>query len=170
MSRFIKFLILVAAVINLAFVFVFDGKLPSDLPLPFIKDAAENEAAEPETAEPMPAAEAVAEAEEEIRTEEAEEEAEAEEPAADESEEVLPRCRISAAGGSNIRSGPGTNFDVVTAYPYDTVLVLTGEAEIGWYPIMAEDGTEGYIFENQIEILEENTAEEDIPQAEDLMQ
>lgn len=169
MSRFLKFLIIVAAVINLVFVFVLDGKIPSNLPLPIIKDAAESEepAFEAEELQPV-AAEEVTEEEKEIQTEEAG--AGAEETEEPEAEDILPRCRISAAGGSNIRSGPGTNFEIVTAYPYDTVLSLTGEPEIGWYPILAEDGTEGYIFENQIEILDENAAEEIGPLAEDLMQ
>jgi hypothetical protein len=34
---------------------------------------------------------------------------------------------------------------------------------------MAEDGTEGYIFENQIELLDEETAE-DAPLTDEMMQ
>lgn len=171
MSRFFKFLILVAAVINLAFVFVFDGKIPSGLPIPFLNSEEDREEVN-EQSEIRPAeTEETAEAETEVQTEEPEDlEPEAVEPETEEPEEILPRCRIAAAGGSNIRSGPGTGFDIVTAYPFDTILTLTGEPEIGWYPVLAEDGTEGYIFENQIEILDENTGEENVPAAEDLMQ
>lgn len=171
MSRFFKFLILVAAVINLAFIFVFDGKIPSSLPIPFLE--ASSERAEISGEDELQIAEKVILAEEEgleetmlPQEEPEEEEAAAEEP---EEEEAVPRCRIISTDGSNIRSGPGTNFDIVTSYPYDTVFTLTGEPEIGWYPIMAEDGTEGYIFENQIELLDEETAE-DAPLTDEMMQ
>lgn len=174
MSRFLKFLIIIAAVINLIFVFIFDGKIPSNLSLPFVKNAVEGEKETAEETETLPAeTEETVEKETEFQTEEAAaEEPETGEPETEEveEEEILPRCRIIAAGGSNVRSGPGTNFEIVTAYPYDTVFTLRGEPEIGWYPILAEDGTEGYIFENQIEIIDVNTAEENIPLTEERLQ
>ena len=157
MNRFLKFLIIVAAVINLAFVFVFDGRIPSGIPLPFFNNEAKREEAVPIEAEVQPAAEEAMETEPEIPAEEVGEEAA--DAAEEEEEEYVPRCRIISEGGSNVRSGPGTGFDVVTSYPYDTVFILRGEPETGWYPILAEDGTEGYIFESQIEILDDHAEE-----------
>lgn len=167
MNRILKFLILVAAVMNLVFVFVFDGQIPSSIPLPLFNNEAEREETVPIEAEIQPAAEEAVEAEPEIPAEEPVEEAGEEKD--EEEEEYVPRCRIISEGGSNVRSGPGTGFDVVTSYPYDTVFILRGEPETGWYPILAEDGTEGYIFESQIEILDDH-AEEDVPLAEEINQ
>lgn len=171
MSRFFKFLIIVAAVVNLAFVFVFDGRIPSNIPIPFVKNAEESEETLPESDVLQPDDAEVAEEETEVLPEEAAAEGTEEEELTEETEEetAVPRCRIISAGGSNVRSGPGSSFEVLTSYPYDTVLILTGEAEIGWYPILAEDGTEGYIFESQVEILEENAAE-DVPVTEEINQ
>ena len=161
MNRILKFLILVAAVMNLVFVFVFDGQIPSSIPLPLFNNEAEREETVPIEAEVQPAAEEAMEAEPEIPAEETGEEA-----AEEEEEEYVPRCRVISEGGSNVRSGPGTGFDVVTSYPHDTVFILRGEPETGWYPILAEDGTEGYIFESQIEILDDH-AEENVPLTEE---
>jgi hypothetical protein len=88
------------------------------------------------------------------------EEVEGEEEEEPVEEPVLPECRIISLDGSNIRSGPGMDYEIVASYPYDMVLSLTGEYEIGWYSILAEDGTEGYIFETQIELPEGYVAEE----------
>lgn len=169
MNRFLKFLIMAAAVINLVFLFIFDGRIPSVLSLPFVSSAVESEEAVPQ-ADPVQPAEAAVE-ETQTLPEEAPAEGNEEEMAPEEPEEAafLPGCRIISGDGSNVRSGPGTGFEVVTSYPYDTGLVLTGAPENGWYPILAEDGTEGYIFESQIEILEDN-AEEDVPLAEEINQ
>jgi hypothetical protein len=175
MSRFFKFLIMVAAIANLILLFVFDGEIPEELPMSFFMHQAESEvngAEEPAVEEAVPEeadlnvqAEEVAEPETETDMEaEAlpEETAAAEEPAEEETEEeeALPVCRIISLDGSNIRSGPSLDNEVVASYPYDTVLTLTGEYEIGWYSILAEDGTEGYIFETQIELPEGYVAEE----------
>ena len=174
MSRFFKFLIMAAAIANLVLLFVFDGRIPENLPMPFFMQSAEseeNEAEEPAFEEAVPEEAVPEEADLNAQAEEApepetetEEEAEelpeeviaAEETAEEENpeEQALPECRVISLDGSNIRSGPGLDNEVVASYPYDTVLFLTGEYEIGWYSILAEDGTEGYIFETQIELPE----------------
>ena len=177
MSRFLKFLILVAVIANLVLLFVFEGEIPEKLPMLFFMHRAESEenvAEEPaigktvpeeddlaaqteEVTEPETEADKEAEAlpEEDIAAEEPEEEENAE-------EEALPECRVISLDGSNIRFGPGMDYEVVASYPYDTVLVLTGEYEIGWFSILAEDGTEGYIFETQIELPEGYVTEETV--------
>ena len=43
----------------------------------------------------------------------------------------------------NIRSGPGTEYDVVGKAAKGTVLVVTGQADNGWYRIELE-GKNGY--------------------------
>ena len=166
MSRFFKYLILVAAIANLAILFVYDGVIPENLPIPFIRNETEKEEnagedAAPETAvlpeetqekEPETEPETVKEPEEAetaMETGEAGETETASETETEEEPELL-QCRIISEYGSNVRSGPGPDYDVVASYPYDTVLTLTGEPDMGWYPILAEDGTEGYIFETQI--------------------
>jgi hypothetical protein len=175
MSRFFKFLIMAAAIANLVLLFVFDGRIPENLPMPFFMQSAEseeNEAEEPAFEEAVPEeADLNAQAEEapepetetEEETEELPEEVIAAEETAEEEnpeEQALPECRIISLDGSNIRSGPGMDYEIVASYPYDMVLSLTGEYEIGWYSILAEDGTEGYIFETQIELPEGYVAEE----------
>lgn len=183
MSRFFKFLIMAAAIANLVLLFVFDGRIPENLPMPFFMQSAEseeNEAEEPAfeeavpeeavpeesdlnaQAEEAPEPETETEKEPEALPEEPEEVIAAENPEEEEpaEEPVLPECRIISLDGSNIRSGPGMDYEIVASYPYDMVLSLTGEYEIGWYSILAEDGTEGYIFETQIELPEGYVAEE----------
>ena len=180
MSRLFKFLIMVVAIANLVLLFVFEGEIPASLPMPSFINRAESEenGAEeavpeetvpeetvPEEADLNAQAEEVTEPETETEKEpEAlpEEVTAAEEPEEDETAEepALPECRIISLDGSNIRSGPGMDYEIVASYPYDMVLSLTGEYEIGWYSILAEDGTEGYIFETQIELPEGYAAEE----------
>lgn len=160
MKTFFKLLLLIVLTANLLLLFVFDRLIPTEIQLPF-------DFGRPE---PAVAEETVAEIQKEDMEEEAaaEEPAEEEEPAAEPDaepeadtvfqepeEEALPVCRIISAGGSNVRTGPGSGYEVVGVYPYDTVLSVTGEAENGWYPVRTEDGTEGYIFESQITIPEE---------------
>ena len=163
--NFIKFLIVVAIILNLLFLFVFDGRIPSGIQLPFSlptfqKENADTEetAAEEEAVEESDAENIVFEAEKaeeeqaEVPEEPVEEEAVQQEP--------VQRCTIVSEGGSNIRSGPGVDYEVVTSYAYNTVLIVTGNPENGWYPIQAEDGTTGYIFETQISMLEDETPAE----------
>ena len=175
MSRFLKFLILVAVIANLVLLFVFEGEIPEKLPMPFFMHRAESEenvAEEPAIGKTVPEEDDLAAQTEEVTEPETEtykeaealpeEDIAAEEPEEEENaeEEALPECRVISLDGSNIRSGPGMDYEVVASYPYDTVLVLTGEYEIGWYSILAEDGTEGYIFETQIELPEGYVTEE----------
>ncbi len=171
MSRFFKFLIMVAAIANLVLIFAFEGAIPEYLPLPFFMQKAESEengAGEPaieeaafEEAGPAVQTEKMTEPEAGTEAEPLPEETAAAEETPEE-EEPVPVCRIISPEGSNIRSGPGVDFEVIASYPYDTVLVLTGEYEIGWHSILAEDGTEGYIFETQIELPEGYTTEETV--------
>ena len=170
MSRFFKFLIMVAAIANLVLIFVYEGQIPGDFHIPFLGQMSENESKEPlveETVLPVQTEEVaepeIAEEEEVLPETPVAEVEVAEEPAEEAvEEEEPPVCRIISLDGSTVRSGPGPDYEVVTSYPYDTVLVLTGEPEIGWYPVLAEDGTEGFIFETQIELPEGYVTEETV--------
>lgn len=165
MSRFFKFLIMVAAIANLFLLLSFDDQIPSVFRIPFLTkptETEETEAEKPDPKEKDPGEEGVKEPETAVETaqiqpeEEAPEEEAAKEAGEEEAqeEEDLPKCRVISEYGSNVRSGPGPDYEVVAAYPYDTVFVIIGEPEIGWFPIRTEDGTEGFIFENQIELPE----------------
>jgi hypothetical protein len=178
MKNFLKFLLLIVLAANMFFLFVLGGRIPEGISLPagLTPGAAEDEeemtAQVPEETEKVktnkdkekengteepekdretrkeageaPAGETGAEAGTEAGTEEGTGE-----------EAALPSCRIISENGSNIRSGPGMDFEVVRSYPYDTLLLMKGAVQDGWYPIQAEDGTEGYIFETQIELPED---------------
>ena len=164
MKTFFKFLLLLILAANLLLLFVFDRLIPASLHFPFGSEELETIITEEEEKEDeagtVDIEEAAVHAEEPAEQPEPEPETEPV-PGTDTvmveetEEEALPVCRIISQGGSNIRSGPGIDFEIIASYFYDTRLSLTGEPENGWYPILAEDGTEGYIFETQIEIPDE---------------
>lgn len=177
MKNFFKFLILILVIANMLVLFVFDRFIPASIGLPFLsveglanvmEELSEEKTSEEEQKDLETEAEngdEAAEGEEDTGIQTGPEEpvndmAEAEETESEEHEEVVPSCRIISDTGSNVRSGAGTGFPSIGIYPFDTVLTITGEAENGWYPVFAPDGTEGYIFESQIEILEAGAAAE----------
>ena len=164
-SRFIRFLralIVIVAVINLLFLFVLDGRIPSEIHLPFSFPGAHRGSVEAEEESAEVFTEGETEEDTAAEPEETPEEVTEEEPVEEEpaEEEPVQRCTIISPDGSNIRSGPGSDYEVIASYGYNTVLVVTGEPEYGWYPIQAEDGTAGFIFETQISMLEEETQNE----------
>lgn len=167
MKNFFKFLLLIVLVANLLLLFVFDRLIPAEVHLPFDLGRSEHTVTE----EPENEIQTADIIEETVPAEEPEGETELEtEPMTEVAEEeILPVCRIISAGGSNVRTGPGSGYDVIGIYPYDTVLTVTGEAENGWYPIRTEDGSEGYIFESQVTVPEE-VSDETGEQAENQMQ
>lgn len=65
------------------------------------------------------------------------------------------QCVVSARSSANVRSGPGTEYDVVASLPSNTVLHITGEAQNGWYPVRAENGVEGYIIQTYVTMVGE---------------
>ena len=64
-------------------------------------------------------------------------------------------CRPTEGNAPNIRSGPGSNFDVIGAAGADEILVVRGEAEAGWLPIRTTAGLEGYVFADLVEMIEQ---------------
>lgn len=65
--------------------------------------------------------------------------------------------RVTATSGVNCRSGPGLNYKVLRAYPYDTYLYIIGFSESAdgyiWYPIMDRDGNTGWVAGEYVEII-----------------
>lgn len=151
-SKFIKTVLVILAILNLVFLFGFDYRIPSWFHLPF--EFGKSEDQEEQVEEEVPQEETVQEEPEETAAQEPEAVSE-EEPAAAQEEEKILRCVITEPGESNIRSGPGTDNDVIDALPTDTILVITGEAVEGWLPIKTEDGTEGYIYQDLVRMLED---------------
>ena len=162
MRRVIWNIITVLAVINLIWLFVFNYKIPQIPsfssrkqeevfpPEEVVNEESETEEQTKETEE-AETAEQTAPAEE--STEDVTETAETEQAEETEQEKQI-QCRINDGYNARIRSGPGTNYDIVTEMKSGSILTVTGELENGWYPIRAEDGTEGYIFSELVTIVE----------------
>ena len=166
MKRIIPTILAVLAVINMIWLFVFDYRIPS-LPGRGSKEAAEpsyteeeiqaaagedmTEQTAAENGEEPAAGEAVQEekqeTEEGAQTEETEEGAqteEAEEGA--QTEEAERTCRPAEGNAPNIRSGPGSDNEVIGSVGEGEVMTVRGEEEDGWLPIRTADGLEGYVF------------------------
>lgn len=58
---------------------------------------------------------------------------------------------VSAKKGLNVRSGPGTRFQVLTAVPKGTRLDILGE-ESGFYQVSLSGGGIGYASKNHISV------------------
>ena len=65
------------------------------------------------------------------------------------------KCRVLEGFYPNIRKGPGLEYDVVGQAAAGTILTLRGERDEGWYPIRKTDGTEGYIYYDMLELLDD---------------
>ena len=84
-------------------------------------------------------------------TAEAAEEIEKKEPEP-EPEKKNKKCRVTSKGNLRVRSGPGTNYGVVGSVSSGTVLEVWGEEE-GWIHIRMEDGKDGYVSGEYVEML-----------------
>ena len=71
-----------------------------------------------------------------------------------ESEEIKQKCKIISRQNARIRRGPGTDYDRITSVPPGTILTIIGE-ENGWYHVQLEDGTEGYVSGELVELIEQ---------------
>lgn len=70
-------------------------------------------------------------------------------------EENVKKCRVVSAKNARIRSGPGTEHERVASVPKGTVLTVLDVEENGWVHIRTDDGTEGYISGELIEMIDE---------------
>jgi len=58
---------------------------------------------------------------------------------------------VKAASGANLRTGPGTDYEAVTAVANQTRVELIATMD-GWYEVKLADGTKGWIFGELIEL------------------
>ena len=78
---------------------------------------------------------------------------------ATEVEEVEPekktrKCRVTAKGNLRVRSGPGTDYEVVGSVSSGTILEVWG-GEDGWMHIRLDDGRDGYVSGDYVEMINE---------------
>jgi hypothetical protein len=67
---------------------------------------------------------------------------------------LVPLGQITSGGGVNVRSGPGTGYEIVTTLSPDTrVSVLDQSADGAWYKIRLEDGQEGWISTSLLTVI-----------------
>ena len=73
--------------------------------------------------------------------------------APEEEEAEVMTCRVTAANSLRVRSGPGTEFEVIASVKYEDVLTVLG-VENDWVHIRTGDGLEGYVSTQYVEIIE----------------
>jgi hypothetical protein len=148
MKRIIPTILAVLAVINLIWLFVFDYRIPS-LPGRGSKEAAEPSYTEEEiqaAAEEDMTEQTAAENGEEPAAGEAVQEEKQETEEGAQTEEAERNCRPTEGTAPNIRSGPGSDNEVIGSVGEGEVMTVRGEEEDGWLPIRTADGLEGYVF------------------------
>lgn len=65
---------------------------------------------------------------------------------------TLPVLEGTVAVGANVRSGPGTDFRILTSLVVGTVVTIQGKTEDGWYSVVLEDGQAAWMFETVLEV------------------
>ena len=70
-------------------------------------------------------------------------------------EEKERKCVVTSSKNARIRSGPGTEYKHIASVPRNTVLYVIDVEDDGWVHIRTEDGTEGYISGDLVEMIEE---------------
>ena len=148
MKRIIPTILAVLAVINLIWLFVFDYRIPS-LPGRGNKEAAEPSYTEEEiqaaAGEDMTEQTAAENGEKPAAGEAVQKENQETEEGA-QTEEAERTCRPTEGNAPNIRSGPGSDNEVIGSVGEGEVMTVRGEEEDGWLPIRTADGLEGYVF------------------------
>lgn len=140
----------ILAVLNLIWLFAFDYKIPSFFIHSDMNAVSESENAETASTdyedETSPA-DGEEEAEENTEQEAANDElAEADDLTEQTEVEPVGTCHPGEGNTPNIRSGPGSNYEVVGMAENNEVMIVTGEERDGWLPIRTMDGVEGYVF------------------------
>lgn len=69
-------------------------------------------------------------------------------------ENHLKKCIVISKSNARIRSGPGKEYERITSVPRNTVLTVLGE-ENGWVHVRTDDGIEGYISAELVEMTDE---------------
>lgn len=173
-QRFSKNIIVVISVLNLIFLFGFNYRIPfihhqaesgqeaedmsaAESMESLESSVLENDGTDPAAAEPASSGETSPEAGAAGDAAASQEQTPEENAAAEEQAQAgtAQQCVVSARSSANVRSGPGTEYDVVASLPNNTVLDITGEAQNGWYPVRAENGVEGYIIQTYVTMVGE---------------
>ncbi len=59
--------------------------------------------------------------------------------------------------GANVRTGPGTNFAIITTIVAGHQVTLRGQSE-GWYQVVTPDGIEGWMSESVLNVAPSTAA------------
>ena len=161
-QRFSKNIIVVISVLNLIFLFGFNYRIPfihhqAESMESLESSVLENDGTDTAASEPASSGETSTEAGAAGDAAVSQEQTPEENAAAEEQAQAgtAQQCVVSARSSANVRSGPGTEYDVVASLPSNTVLDITGEAQNGWYPVRAENGVEGYIIQTYVTMVGE---------------
>ncbi len=60
---------------------------------------------------------------------------------------------------ANVRAGPSTDFEIVNIMLAGSTLLLQGRTNTGWYKVLLPDGTEGWMFEQVLDVPPETFAQ-----------
>lgn len=79
--------------------------------------------------------------------------------------EVNEQVKVTANGGLNVRSGPGTSYSIVSAVSQGTIVtrIRRGVANANgyvWDKIRLSNGTEGYVATNYLQLVEQTSPNE----------
>ena len=143
---FLKYFAVILALINLVWLFGFNYRIPGRS-----KKSNTPEYTVAETS-------AVSETESETQEEETMEAEVSENPAMAGTEDMAAkhkRCRVVQGTGLNVRSGPGSNYDIVTTVTSGTEMECLDEGESTWIHVRTLDGKEGYVSKGYVEMLED---------------
>ena len=70
-------------------------------------------------------------------------------------EDSYKKCRVISGKNARIRSGPGTEYERITSVPNGTILTVISVEDNGWVHIVTDDGIEGYVSGDLVEMLED---------------
>lgn len=132
----IKYFITAIAIINLILMFGFNYHIMGIDFLQYVRGNRDQINYVSAAADTAATAETVAEVEEE------------------EPEKKTRKCRVTSNGNLRVRSGPGTDYDVVGSVSSGTILEVWGE-ENGWMHIRMDDGRDGYVSGEYVEMINE---------------
>ena len=143
---FFKYVAVTLALINLVWLFGFNYRIPGSSNKPNTPEYTVAETS------------AVSETESETQEEETMEAEVSENPAMAGTEDMAAkhkRCRVVQGTGLNVRSGPGSNYDIVTTVTSGTEMECLDEGESTWIHVRTLDGKEGYVSKGYVEMLED---------------
>ena len=67
----------------------------------------------------------------------------------------IRKCKVISEKNARVRSGPGTEYNRITSVPRGTVLTVLDVEDNGWVHVRMDDGVEGYISGDLVEMIDE---------------